>query len=51
MTDDKTWYAQNSALDPTFTKFGPAHVLMDDIMNWCVETKRSGYDLLPPSQP
>jgi CelD/BcsL family acetyltransferase involved in cellulose biosynthesis len=51
LTDAKTWYAYIAALVPAFAKYGPGHVLMDDILAWCVETKRTVYDLLPPSQP
>jgi len=51
LADDKTWYAYVAALVPAFAKFGPGHVLMDDILMWCAETKRTIYDLLPPSQP
>jgi CelD/BcsL family acetyltransferase involved in cellulose biosynthesis len=51
LTDAKTWYAYIAALVPAFAKYGPGHVLMDDILAWCAETKRTVYDLLPPSQP
>lgn len=50
-TDSTTWYAYMAAFAPIFAKYGPGHVLMQNILAWCVETKRTVYDMLPPSQP
>ena len=49
--DATTWLAYTASFAPEFGRYGPGHVLMDDIMNWCRETGRRVYDLLAPAQP
>jgi CelD/BcsL family acetyltransferase involved in cellulose biosynthesis len=46
-----TWFAYMGALAPEIARFGPGHILMDELMAWCRARGLKAYDLLPPIQP
>jgi CelD/BcsL family acetyltransferase involved in cellulose biosynthesis len=49
--DRDTWFAYMGALSPDIARFGPGHILMDELMAWCRARGLKAYDLLPPIQP
>jgi len=49
--DRDTWFAYMGALAPDIARFGPGHILMDELMAWCRARGLKAYDLLPPIQP
>jgi CelD/BcsL family acetyltransferase involved in cellulose biosynthesis len=49
--DRDTWFAYMGALAPDVARFGPGHILMDELMAWCRARGLKAYDLLPPIQP
>ncbi len=49
--DHDTWFAYMGALSPDIARFGPGHILMDELMAWCRARGLKAYDLLPPIQP
>lgn len=46
-----TWFAYMGALAPASARFGPGHILMEELMAWCRTRGLKAYDLLPPIQP
>jgi CelD/BcsL family acetyltransferase involved in cellulose biosynthesis len=49
--DHDTWFAYMGALAPGSARFGPGHILMDELLSWCRQRGLKSYDLLPPIQP
>lgn len=49
--DGDTWFAYMGALAPDSARFGPGHILMEELIAWCRARGLKAYDLLPPIQP